>query len=132
MAMGQNYPRAKPLEIFPYANRWNVLQGWGKTAGLTLYSEEKAPLSVIRVECPVHWITVKTVLSAPDERSSLGRPGQNQYTLHVTVDGRNAPLGPFAQRVKVITNSQIQPELEIPVTGAIRPNVSHAPSSIDF
>jgi hypothetical protein len=50
----------------------------------------------------------------------LGREGQNQYRIEITVDGDQAPVGPLAEKIHVVTNSKHQPDYWLSVSGIVR------------
>ena len=109
------------VEVHPVGYvRFNLLQGEVDSETLTVYSEETEPFEIVRVETPQEWIKVDAKkLDKP--LPNLGRAGQTQYGLIVTVGGPDARTGPLSERVRIVTNSKHQPEYFVNVTGVIRP-----------
>ena len=54
-------------------------------------------------------------------RPNVGRAGQDQYKVNVTVGGPDAKIGPLADKVHIVTNSKHQPDYYISITGVVRP-----------
>lgn len=113
--------------------RYNLLQGDNETQTVTLYSEEEAPLEIVKVESPQPWIKVTPRKSeGTDLVAGIGRAGQAQYKLDINVGGADAKIGPLAEKIKVVTNSKHQPEYWISVAGIVRPTFRVEPSAINF
>ena len=121
--------------------RFNQLQGDVNTQSVTLYSEEDEPFEVKDVEVPIDpatgkpmdWIKVTTTkLSDADKVANLGKAGQNQYRVDITVGGPDAKIGPMADKVRIATNSKHQPDYMVSVTGVIRPTLRVEPTALNF
>lgn len=113
--------------------RYNILQGEAETQTVTIYSEEEAPLEIVKVESPQPWIKVTPRKSeGADLVAGVGRAGQAQYKLDINVGGTDAKIGPLAEKIKIVTNSQHQPEYWISVAGIVRPTFRVEPSAINF
>ena len=113
--------------------RFNLLQGENETQTVTLYSEEDAPLEIVKIEAPQPWIKVTPRKSeGPDLVANLGRAGQVQYKLDINVGGTDAKVGPLAEKIKITTNSKHQPEYFLSVSGIVRPTFRVEPSAINF
>ena len=113
--------------------RYMILQGETATQSAVLYSEEEAPFEIIGVDVPADYIDVKYSKITSDElRANVGRPGQNQWKVDITVGGPDAAIGPIAQKVKLITNSKHQPEYQLSVTGLVRPSYMVNPTVLNF
>ncbi|HEY6843569.1 MAG TPA: DUF1573 domain-containing protein [Thermoanaerobaculia bacterium] len=121
--------------------RFNQLQGDVNTQSITLYSEEDEPFEVKDVEVPtdpatgkpVDWIKVTTTkLPDADKVANLGKAGQNQYRVDITVGGPDAKIGPMADHLRVVTNSKHQPDYMVSVTGVIRPTLRIEPTALNF
>jgi len=113
--------------------RFNMLQGDAETQTLTLYSEEAEPFEIVKIESPQPWIKVahtKADKTAPV--ASIGRPGQDQYKLDITVGGNDTKIGPLAEKIRVVTNSKHQPEYWISVAGVVRPTFRVEPTTVNF
>lgn len=113
--------------------RYNMLQGDTETQTVTIYSEETEPLEIVKIESPQPWIKVTPrKAEAAEVINTIGRPGQTQYKLDITVGGGEAKVGALAEKIKVVTNSKHQPEYLISVAGLVRPTFRVEPSAINF
>ncbi|HET7436370.1 MAG TPA: DUF1573 domain-containing protein, partial [Thermoanaerobaculia bacterium] len=113
--------------------RYNLLQGDVDKQTVTLYSEETEPFEVVKVEAPADWIKVDVKKAeAADLVQNIGRAGQNQYKLDISVGGPDAKIGPLAEKIHVVTNSKHQPEYWISVSGVIRPTYRVEPTGVNF
>src|SRR5260370_176894 len=70
---------------------------------VVIYSEEDEPFQITRVETPAEWI--KAEYKKIDDPSqivpSVGKPGQTQYKLTITVGGPDAKIGPIADKINI-------------------------------
>lgn len=114
--------------------RYNILQGDAETQSLTLYSEEEAPFEITKIEVPGEWVkaTWAKIENPADRAQEVGKTGQNQYKVNITVGGPDAKLGPLADKVKIITNSTHQPEYLVSLSGVIRPPFRVEPTAMNF
>lgn len=113
--------------------RYNVIQGETAKQSIALYSEEEEPFEIVKIEAPQQWIKVEQRPTTDQERlPNLGRKGQAQYRLDVTVGGDDAKIGPIAEKIRVVTNSKHQPEYFVSVTGVVRPSIRVEPTGINF
>lgn len=113
--------------------RFNMLQGDIEKQSLTLYSEDETPFEIVKVESPQDWITVDVKKAeGADIVPKIGRAGQNQYKVNVTVGGPDARIGPLAEKIKIVTNSKNQPEYNISISGVVRPTFRVEPTGINF
>ena len=113
--------------------RFNELQGDATTQSITLYSEEDEPFEIKDVQAPADWIKVTTTkLADADRVANLGKAGQNQYRVDITVGGPEAKIGPMADKIRIVTNSKHQPEYMVSVTGVIRPTYRVEPTALNF
>ena len=113
--------------------RFNMLQGDSEKQSVTLYSDETEPFQITKVESPQEWIKVDVKKNEGlDVIPNVGREGQNQYKLDITVGGPDAKVGPLAEKVHVLTNSKHQPEYWISVTGVVRPSIRVEPTALNF
>jgi hypothetical protein len=122
------------VEAFPAGFvRYNLLQGEADTQSVILYSEEDEPFQVTSVEVPGDYVKA-TYEKVPDsdKAPNVGRPGQDQYRVKITVGGPTAHLGPLADKVRILTNSKHQPEYLISLSGVIRPSFRTEPSQLNF
>lgn len=121
------------VEAFPAGFvRFNVLQGESATQSLKFYSEEEQPFEITRFEVPSENVKVNIrKIESAEERVEAGRAGQNQYAVDFVYTG-GAKVGPIAEKVKLFTNSKLQPEYNVSVTGVVRPTYSVIPTALNF
>ncbi len=114
--------------------RFNMLQGDTDVQTVTLYSEETEPFEILKVETPEPWIKVdyKKIDDPAQVVPTVGRPGQNQYRVNITAGGKDAKIGPLAEKVHIVTNSKHSPDYWISVSGVIRPTFRIEPSGVNF
>jgi hypothetical protein len=130
------------VEAFPAGFvRFNLLQGEADSQSVMLYSEEDEPFQVTKVEVPVDPATnepvkwVKTSfekVAEADKAPNVGRPGQDQYKVNITVGGPDARVGALADKVRIYTNSKHQPEYLVSLSGVVRPTLRVEPSLLNF
>jgi hypothetical protein len=113
--------------------RFNMLQGDTEKQSVTLYSEEEEPFEIVKIESPQEWIKVEPKkLTGTDAVPEVGRKGQAQYKLDITVGGDEARIGPLAEKIHVVTNSKHQPEYWLSVSGVVRPAYRVEPTGVNF
>jgi hypothetical protein len=114
--------------------RYNLLQGEAATQSVTLYSEEDEPFQITNVEAPSDWVKVayKKIEDPAQFAQGVGKPGQAQYKVDITVGGPDAKLGPIADKIKISTNSKHQPDYFVSVTGVVRPTFRVDPVGVNF
>jgi hypothetical protein len=113
--------------------RFNMLQGDSEKQSITLYSEEEEPFEIVKIESPQEWIKVEPKkLTGTDVVPEVGRKGQAQYRIDITVGGDDARIGPLAEKIHVVTNSKHQPEYWLSVAGVVRPPYRVEPTGINF
>lgn len=111
--------------------RFSMLQGESQTQTVRIYSEEDTPFEIVSVQSPVDWIQADVVELTGENRMPLGRDGQKQYAINITVDER-AQMGPLAQKVEIQTTSKYQPFLQVSVSGVVRPGFAVNPTIVNF
>jgi hypothetical protein len=113
--------------------RFNMLQGDTEKQTVTLYSEDETPFEIVKIETPQDWIRADYKKAEGTAIvPKVGRVGQNQYTLDITVGGAGAQVGPLAEKIKVLTTSKFQPEFNIAISGLIRPTFRVEPTGVNF
>jgi hypothetical protein len=114
--------------------RYNMLQGDTETQSVTFYSEEDDPFEITKIEAPSEYVkvAVRKLENEADRVANVGRPGQAQYRLDITVGGPEAKIGPLADKVHILTNSKHQPEYWVSISGVIRPTIRVEPLGINF
>ena len=130
------------VEAFPAGFvRFLQLQGDVNTQSVTLYSEEDVPFEIKEIQVPTDPTTGKPAdwvkvayhkLEDADRVPNVGKAGQNQYRVDITVGGPEARIGPMADKIRIITNSAHQPEYPISLTGVIRPTYRVEPTALNF
>lgn len=122
------------VEAYPQGFvRFNMLQGDVEKQSVTLYSEEEEPFEIVKVEAPQDWVKVDYKKTEPtDALATIGRKGQNQYKVDITVGGPDARIGPLAEKVHIVTNSKHQPDYWVSVSGVVRPAYRVEPTGINF
>jgi Protein of unknown function (DUF1573) len=123
------------VEAFPAGfMRYSVLQGDAQTQSVTLYSEEDQPFQIAGIDVPEGGF-VKALYKKIDkdvDRAPVGKPGQAQYKIDVTVGGPTAKVGPLSDKVIIRTNSKYQPAYAINLSGVVRPTYIIMPSVLNF
>jgi hypothetical protein len=108
--------------------RFSVVKGDPATQDVVLISEEKGFKPTITETAQSY---VKAEISpAGDKDKIAGRPG-DQYKLSISVTP-DAPEGLLNAPVRITTGVSQQPNLEIPVSGIVRPRVSVTPITVNF
>jgi hypothetical protein len=129
------------VEAFPAGFvRFNLLQGDADSQTVTIYSDEDDPFQVTSVETPAPepgkdpWIkaSFEKITNEGDLAPNVGKPGQNQYKVKITVGGPDARVGPLAEHVRIVTNSKHQPEYLVSIAGVIRPPFRVEPTAMNF
>jgi hypothetical protein len=113
--------------------RYSLLQGEADTQSFTLYSEEEEPLEITGIDVPGDYVKATYAkIDKPADLATVGRAGQNQYKVSITVGGPTAPIGPLADKIRIRTNSKHQPEYLVSVTGLVRPTLRVEPTAVNF
>lgn len=114
--------------------RFNLLQGDADSQTVTLYSEEDDPFEIKSIEVPGDYVkaTFAKIDKKEDMAPNVGKAGQNQYRVNITVGGPDARIGPLADKIRIITNSKHQPEYTVSVSGVVRPTFRIDPAGVNF
>jgi len=114
--------------------RYSLLQGDAETQSLTIYSEEEEPFEITKIEVPGEWVkaTYAKIENTAELAPGVGKPGQAQYKVNITVGGPDAKVGPLAEKLRIITNSKHQPEYPVSIAGVIRPPFRVEPTAMNF
>ncbi len=117
-----------------------VLPGWARFASVKgepvnsskqlLWSESYPPFKVLSIENEAPDKLKATFRKARDTEKDPTGPA-NQWVVEIKLL-ENAPEGPIATYVHVITNHPEQSKVTIPVSGIIKPLISIVPSKVDF
>jgi hypothetical protein len=129
------------VEAYPVGFvRFNLLQGEADSQSVVIYSDEDEPFQVLKVEVPPsepgkdEWIRAafEKITNEADRAPNVGKPGQNQYRVKITVGGNDMKAGPIADKIRVVTNSKHQPEYLVSLSGVIRPPYRVEPFAMNF
>jgi hypothetical protein len=112
--------------------RFNLLQGDVDKQSVTLYSEDEVPFEIVKIESPQEWVKVDYKKVAGEEIQKVGRAGQNQYKVNITVGGPDVRIGPLAEKVHIVTNSKFQPDYWVSISGVVRPTIRVDPTIVNF
>jgi hypothetical protein len=113
--------------------RYNLVQGDAEMQTFTLVSDEEAPFEITKVDVPGDYVKVNWAkIDKPEDLVKAGRTGQNQYRFNVTLGGANAPIGPLAEKIRIVTNSKHQPDYVVSIAGLVRPSIRVEPQAINF
>ncbi len=117
------------VEALPYGFfRLQGLSGEATTADLILVSDEP-DFKPTKAEAPNSFLRVS--LTPATEKDLVKDRNPNQWKVTVTA-APDAPEGLLGGNVKVATGVKRQPEIELPISGFIKPTVSVTPLSINF
>jgi hypothetical protein len=123
------------VEAFPAGFvRYNLLQGEADTQQVILYSEEEEPFQITKIEVPGDWAkaSFEKITSESEKAPNVGRPGQDQYRVKITVGGPDSKVGPLSDKIHIMTSSKHQPDYFISLSGVIRPAFRIEPSALNF
>lgn len=117
------------VEALPYGFfRITALSGEAASSDVILVSDE-AEFKPTKVETPNTFL--KAALSPVPEKELIKDKNPNQWKITLTA-AADAPEGILGGTVKVATGVKRQPEIEIPLSGFVKPAVSVTPISINF
>jgi hypothetical protein len=118
------------IETRPGYARMVVVQGESvETNRQWLWAADGVAIDVEDVSSPFPFLDVSYRLAGEDERRGEGADRQWLIDLKLA---DNAPVGPMADHVIVLTNHPNQREVRIPVSGFVRPVLSVKPRIGDF
>lgn len=112
-----------------YARFLTVLGQTAEPAEQLLWQETEGDFVVEGARSPYPFITVDVHEAGAGERRD-GRPGR-QWVLEIAL-APDAPEGAFADYVTVTTNNPHSREVQIPVSGYVRPVVSAIPAALEL
>jgi hypothetical protein len=117
------------VDALPYGFfRIQALAGEPTSSDLILVSDEP-DFKPTKAEAPNSFLRVSLAPVPEKERVKDRNPNQWKVTVTTAPD---APEGLLGGNVKVATGVKKQPELELPISGFIKPTVSVTPLSINF
>jgi len=118
------------LEASPTYSRFLTVVGEPvKPQVVTIWASDIDDLEIRKVESPIPFLEVEYRVATEEERRAEGHGRQWRLELKIPA---NAPVGPLADRLQVITNHPRQRVLEIPVSGFVRPVLGVEPAVADF
>ncbi len=117
------------VDALPYGFlRITALSGQSATADVILVSDEP-DFKPTKAEAPNSFMRVSLAPVPEAERVKDRNPNQWKVTVTTAPD---APEGLLGGAVKVATGVKKQPEIDIPISGFVKPTVSVTPLSINF
>jgi hypothetical protein len=117
------------VETYPYGFfRLQALTGETSTAEMILGSDDPA-FSPSKIELPYKFL--KTTLAELPEKEHVAGKGAKQYRLTLS-NTPESPEGLLSGYVKLQTGVKQQPELELAISGYIKPTVTVTPGMINF
>ena len=117
------------VEALPYGFfRIQALTGDSATSEVTLVSDEP-DFKPTKAEVAQSYLTVAIAPVAEKDRIKDRNPNQYKVTLTSKPD---APEGLVGGYVKVQTGAKKQPELDLAISGYVKPTVSITPSAVNF
>jgi len=117
------------VEALPYGFfRITALSGEAASSEVVLVSDEPE-FKPTKIETPNSFL--KATLSPVTEKELIKDKNPNQWKITLTA-APDAPEGILGGTVKVATGVKRQPEIEISVSGFVKPAVSVTPVSINF
>jgi len=100
------------------------------TTTVRVWSDELPALELLSIEPTAEWIEASFHRATAEEAAAdADRPGL--WIVEASLDPE-APLGPVTEQLRVTTNHPLQPLLEIPLTGFVRPVLATTPETADF
>ena len=120
------------VKIKPGYARFISVQGEEKEGKIvqTLWTPDKSPLQIVKVESPYPFLNVRFWEAKPEERLAENADQQQwKVEIHLSND---APVGPLTEPVKVNTSHPKQKLVQIPVSGFVRPVMAVTPPVVDM
>lgn len=120
------------IKMKPGYARYITVQGEEKEGKIvqTLWTPDKSPMNVVRVESPYPFLKVRFWEAKPEERlKELADQQQWKVEMHLS---NEAPVGALTEALKVYTDHPKQKLVQIPVSGFVRPVVAVTPPVVDM
>lgn len=120
------------IKIKPGYARYITVQGEEKEGKIvqTLWTPDKSPMKVVKVESPYPFLQVRFWEAKPEERlKEIADQQQWKIEMHLSND---APVGALTEALKVYTDHPKQKLVQIPVSGFVRPVVAVTPPVVDM
>jgi hypothetical protein len=120
------------IKVKPGYARFITVQQENKEGTIvqTLWTPDKSPFEVVKVDSPYPFLNVRFWEAKPEERLKENADQQQwKIEMHLSND---APVGPLTDPVKVHTNHPRQKLVQIPVSGFVRPVMAVTPPVVDM
>jgi hypothetical protein len=120
------------VKVKPGYARFISVQGEEKEGKIvqTLWTPDKSPLEIVKVESPYPFLNVRFWEAKPEERLAENADQQQwKVEIHLSND---APVGALTQPVKIHTNHPKQKLVQVPVSGFVRPVMAVTPPVVDM
>lgn len=120
------------IKLKPGYARFITVQGEPQEGKIvqTLWTPDKSPLEIVKVESPYPFLQVRFWEAKPEERLKENADQQQwKVELHLSND---APVGPLTEAIKIHTNHPKQKLVPIPVSGFVRPVMAVTPPIVDM
>lgn len=120
------------IKVKPGYARFITVQGEEKEGTIvqTLWTPDKSPVSIVKIDNPYSFLEVKFWEAKPEERlKDIADQQQWKIEMHLH---NSAPVGPLVEPIKVYTDHPKQKLVQIPVSGFVRPILAVTPPVIDF
>ena len=95
----------------------------------TVWATDGADFRIVAVKSPYDFVKTSFWEAKPEERLP-DHPGK-QWKISTTIEP-DAPVGPLAKMVEITTDHPRQKDLELPVSGFVRPIIAVTPPSGDL
>jgi len=120
------------IKMKPGYARFITVQGESKEGKIvqTLWTPDKSPFEVVKVESPYPFLNVRFWEAKPEERLADNKD-QQQWKVEIHLDN-DAPVGALTQAVKIHTNHPKQKLIQIPISGFVRPVMAVTPPIVDM
>ena len=96
----------------------------------TLWTPDKTPLEIVKVESPYPFLNVRFWEAKPEERLKENAD-QQQWKVEIHLAG-DAPVGALTEPIKIHTTHPKQKLVQIPVSGFVRPVMAVTPPVVDM
>ncbi|MEA2561888.1 MAG: hypothetical protein QOH06_3392 [Acidobacteriota bacterium] len=120
------------IKMKPGYARFITVQGEAKEGKIvqTLWTPDKTPLEIVKVESPYPFLKVRYWEAKPEERLAENAD-QQQWKVEILLNN-DAPIGALSEPVKIHTNHPKQKLVQVPVSGFVRPVMAVTPPIVDM
>lgn len=122
------------LRVIPGYARYQVVHGETEPALIrqTIWALDEKDFQVVEVESPLPYLTTRAWKASEEERRDDPTAEGDQWIVEITLDYNKAPVGALAHHVIVHTDHPAQKQIEIPVSGFVRPAMWSTPAEVDL